>query len=853
MTSRLPKDIVPTHYELDIHSIDLRGNSFKGDLAITLEVKKASSKVMLNANELRILEASAQFSLSKTESQVTASKIEVNEKFQTVQISFPQTLPLGQEVTLKLHYHGTIQTNMTGFYRSDYDGKVMLSTQFEATDARKAFPCFDEPNFKASFALSVCSTEDSTVLSNMPVLSSKLSTEGKKGPTSGSSKRVVFDTTPKMSTYLVAWAIGELEYIENTDSIPVRVYTTGGISEQGRFALEFAVKVLSYYNEIFQIAYPLPKLDLLAVHDFSCNAMENFGLCTFRSTALLFDPHSSDSSYQQRVAYVVAHELAHQWFGNLVTMDWWNELWLNEGFATWVGYKAVDKFYPEWDVFSSFVAESLQTALELDSLRNSHPIEVPVESALDIDQVFDAISYLKGASVIRMLSSAISEETFLQGVSLYLKTHQYGNATTLNLWEAVAKASSIDIPARMHAWIHKIGFPVITVTLEDGKVVAHQSRFLAGGDAHQEENKTLWWAPLGSSDLQERSIEVGPNLKLNPETTGFFRVNYKPAILKEMASSSLKQMSVRDQVGVLSDSAACARAGMAETSSFLDLVFQLKDTDSYFVWLEIIKRLDQLQSVWSQQPRDIQSALQKTCAHIYGDKATELGFEPAESEPLTVSKLRSALLLAAGLAKVPEVCSQARSIFQKWCAGEGSIPASLRLAIFSTVLSDEYASPNDFNKILNEALHPSSLDAREIALKALGHAAHNQYDLNEKAVKLLLTDAVPPMDAHYLVASLAANPACRDKLWEFFTLHYDQIYEAYSTPMVVMDRVVRAGLCQFNTFSVHKEIQDFFHQKSVSGFERSLNQALDHIATNTNWAIRDAKDVELWLSKMNYL
>ena len=335
---------------------------------------------------------------------------------------------------------------MAGFYRSLYkpavepaksvpmDGEhhVMFSTQFEACDARKAFPCFDEPNLKATFDLSIEIPDDLVALSNMP----------EKETQSGKTNRkvVCFQRTPVMSTYLLTWAVGDFEFVEdytermyNGKPLPVRVYTTRGLKEQGRLGLAVCRQVVDYFSEIFKIDYPLPKIDLLTVHEFSSNAMEGWGLITYRTTAILFDEEKSDAKYKNRVSYVVAHELAHQWFGDLVTMDWWNELWLNEGFATWVGWLAVNHLQPDYQVWSQFVQEAVQNAQDLDGLRSSHPIEVPLKDALEVRQIFDAISYLKGSSVIRMLSSHLGQEVFLQGVSGYLRKHAYGKCSYISV------------------------------------------------------------------------------------------------------------------------------------------------------------------------------------------------------------------------------------------------------------------------------------------------------------------------------------------------------------------------------------------------------------------------------------
>ena len=492
---------------------------------------------------------------------------------------------------------------MAGFYRSRYepavtpaalvpkveDSHYMFSTQFESSDARRAFPCFDEPNLKATFDFSIEIPSDLTALSNMP---EKASTEGKN-----CRKVVSFDRSPIMSTYLLVWAFGDFEYVEeltrrkyNGRAIPVRVYTTRGLKSQGLYALENAHQLVDYYSKIFKIDYPLPKIDLLSVHEFTHGAMENWGLITYRTTDLLFDEQRSDAKNKNRIAYVVAHELAHQWFGNLVTMDWWNELWLNEGFATWVGYLALEHLYPDWSIWAQFVSGDLQMAFQLDSLRASHPIEVPVRDALEVDQVFDAISYRKGSSVIRMLSAHLGLETFLAGVSNYLEAHAYGNATTNDLWDALSKASGQDIPSFMNPWIRKIGFPVLTVVEEPGQIAVRQSRFLSSGDVKAEEDETLWWIPLGLKTDQQASHATGKALtikeetlrgidetfyKLNADQIGVYRTNYPPDRLIKLGAAR-DRLTVEDRIGIVGDAAALAIAGSATTAGLLALCAEFK-------------------------------------------------------------------------------------------------------------------------------------------------------------------------------------------------------------------------------------------------------------------------------------
>lgn len=472
----------------------------------------------------------------------------------------------------------------------------MFSTQFESCDARRALPCFDEPNLKATFDVSLEIPEDLVALSNMPEkgVAQKGSKEG--------LKVVSFERTPKMSTYLLAWTVADLEYVETFTErkyggkqLPVRVYTTKGFKEQGKLGVEVCAKVVDFYSDIFKIEYPLPKIDLVAVHEFSHNAMENWGLITYRTTAILYDPEKSDAKFKNRIAYVVAHELAHQWFGNLVTMDWWNELWLNEGFATWVGWLAVDNFFPEYEAWSRFVTEAVQTAQNIDALRASHAVEVAVRDALEVEQIFDAISYLKGSSVIRMLVAHLGKEYFLKGIAAYLQKHAYGNAKTVDLWAALSEASGKDVTTFMDPWIRQVGFPVITVAEEPGQLGVKQSRFLSTGDASPAEDQTIWWVPLGlktdpkaqgqaSQALSERETtlrDVDETFyKLNTDQVGFYRTNYPPPRLAQLGAEKHK-LSVEDRIGLVADAAAMAIAGHGTTAGFLTLIEKFGDETNY--------------------------------------------------------------------------------------------------------------------------------------------------------------------------------------------------------------------------------------------------------------------------------
>jgi aminopeptidase N len=562
---------------------------------------------------------------------------------------------------------------MAGFYRSKYKPVVpaaasvprddafhyMFSTQFESCDARRAFPCFDEPRLKATFDLQIETPDDQVALSNMPVKSLTKTREG--------FQMVSFERTPVMSTYLLAWAVGDFEYIEafterryNGKQILVRVYTTRGLKEQGRWALEHAPKTIDLFSESFGIDYPLPKSDLLAVHEFTHGAMENWGLVTYRTTAVLFDEKTSDARYKNRVAYVVAHELAHQWFGNLVTMDWWDELWLNESFATWAGWYAVNKFHPDWQVWTQFVNEGMETAFKLDGMRSSHPVHVPVRDALDVNQIFDHISYLKGCSTLRMLVNHLGEKNFLKGVGEYLKKYAYGNAKTEYLWQALSEASGTNVNELMSNWIEKIGHPVITVAEEPGQISVKQNRYLSTGDVKPEEDQTTWWVPLGLQGkvgeqgvqnlaLTERDATIrdidDEFYKLNSNATGFFRTNYPPARLAKLGTQ-LDRLTSEDKISIIGSAADLAFSGYASPASLLSFLQGFGQETNYLVWAQVLDSLSALKSIFGSD-ETIKKGLENFSLKLVGEAVEKIGWEFPEGEDYLTGMLRKRLLLHA--------------------------------------------------------------------------------------------------------------------------------------------------------------------------------------------------------------
>ncbi|KAL9596173.1 MAG: hypothetical protein Q9179_004710 [Wetmoreana sp. 5 TL-2023] len=876
----LPNRVKPIHYDLSLHDLELGGSfGYKGTVKIELQVKVPVTEITVNAYQLEIHDAHV--STRDADSQ-KASDISYDEKLQRATFRFPNEITRSENASLRVTFAGTMNDTMAGFYRSKYkpavepsksvpldgDSHCMFSTQFESCDARRAFPCFDEPSLKASFDFSIEIPSDLVALSNMP---ERETVERRKG-----LKVVSFERSPVMSTYvsrlnissnclreipnvlhlfhepccpplfdkylrmlirgkLLAWAFGDLEYVEdstrrkyNGKPIPVRVYTTRGLKDQAHFGLKNAYQVVDYFSELFKIDYPLPKLDLLAVHEFSHNAMENWGLITYRTTAILFDEKHSAAKYKSRVAYVVAHELAHQWFGNLVTMDWWSELWLNEGFATWVGWLAVDHFYPEFQVWSQFVTEAMQTAQLLDSLRASHPIQVPVKDALEIDQIFDAISYLKGSSVIRMLSGHLGVHVFLNGVSSYLQTHAYGNATTNDLWAALSTASDKDVNAFMDPWIRKIGFPVLTVAEEPGQIGVRQSRFLSTGDVNAEDDDTLWWIPLGLKTSSHMTGAMAEALtakeetlrdvdeafyKLNSDQTGFYRTNYPPARLAKMGAENDK-LGTEDKIGLIADAAALAVSGDGTTAGLLTFLSNLPHETNHAVWAQMIASLSNIRSVFAENEA-VAGGLKGFVLRLVSPALEYIGWDSKANEDFLTGQLRSLLIGTAGSAG--HVAYEPNSSeFQRYVSGEQeAVHPNLRLPVFQINVTE--GGREAYETVKQEYLKTTSIDGKEICLQALGRVQTT--DLINDFMDFQFSDHVKVQDVHSGSIALAANSRARDTLWQYIKNHWDVVHGKLSGNSVVLDRYLKNSLQKFTSHEKEKDIAEFFQGKDTKGYD----------------------------------
>lgn len=867
----LPSNVRPTHYDLTIDP-DFTQFTFNGRAVVSVAIKEATERIVMNASELRVKSVSVLGASAVAKVNVEMDKANDRVSFVLLDAQGKDVqAKAGTELTLSIDYTGDISDKMAGFYRSTYEDRssgekrVIGVTQFEATDARKAFPCWDEPAVKATFDVTLVIPEHLTGLSNMDEVERRSVGSGKVA--------VKFRRTPAMSTYLVAWVIGDLDSVEtvNEDGISVRVFTPKGDVEQGRFALDVAARTLAFFTRYFDEPYPLPKMDLVAIPDFGAGAMENWGLVTYRTVYLLFDERSSSLRTKQNVAYVVGHELAHQWFGNLVTMEWWSDLWLNEGFATWVGWLAADQLFPEWDIWTEFVLDDCQAGLSLDGLRSSHPIEVPVRNPSQIAQIFDAISYSKGASLIRMLVTFLGAEKFQKGLRAYLKRHRLANAKTADLWAALSASSGQPVAEIMDTWTKTVGYPVVRVE-QDAKCClhVHQSRFLSTGDVKPEEDQTVWSVPLNvstekhewkpflpSSDdlLRERSSQIQldtctDTYKLNMSQAGFYRVEYPKEHWARLGKAiEAGKLSASDRIGIISDVFSLSIAGRVGVAECLDLLRFFEREDDYIVWGELSSRLSELLSVWWEQPVEQIDALKQLLRQIYQSQARALGFDPRPGESDKVTLMRPLIIGMAGKAGDEAVIREARERFSRFVTtkDESAIHPNLRGTVYGLVIRN--GGRAEYEQVLKLYMSQSVADQKLAALSALGLSSDPAI-LSDALRLTLQSEPVRPQDVMYVFRAVGANPFGRRLGWQFVKEHWSAFHARYfNGSIALLSRIISTSTDSFSAVSDADDVTAFFAKCDSTSIDRTIQQSVERIRLQAAWLKRNKEPVSKWLGQ----
>jgi len=861
---RLPADVIPSHYNIRLRP-NLVKYTFEGSQEIEVSVTKPTKEIHLNCADIVIQEAKFKKRTDvsgdgvKGDDGVVASSIKYDVDAELAILHFDGPLPLGKAKVM-MKFTGELNDKMKGFYRSKYktpDGedRVLACTQFEATDARRAFPCWDEPALKASFDVTLVVPKDRVALSNMPIKKE----EDLPVDDCGCWKVISYERTPVMSTYLLAFVIGEFDYVEGKDSdgVLVRVYTPVGKKEQGDFALDVAVKTLPFYKQYFDIAYPLPKIDLIAIPDFAAGAMENWGLVTYRETALLIDPSNSSSATKMWVALVVGHELAHQWFGNLVTMELWTHLWLNEGFASWIEYLCVDHCIPEFDIWTQFVTSDFIRALDLDALNNSHPIEVPVGHPAEVDEIFDAISYSKGASVIRMLHDYIGDTDFRKGMHDYLTKFQYSNAFTEDLWAALGTASGKPVNKVMTTWTKQMGFPMLQVKVarrDEAGITLNitQSKFSADGAEEPKGSNFHWLVPISfcTADapaesrnktlLETKSTEVTLTgvgrqswVKLNPGTVGVYRVNYDDQLLQLLKEGiANKQLLPRDRLGLQNDLFAFAKAGKISVVEYLKVLQVFKAEENFTVWSDISAGVGLISTLVTNT--DFQDSWEAFGRHLFSAVYKLVGWEAKKGEGYLIAMLRSLVLGKVGSFGLPEAVAEAKKRFAAHVKGTNTIPADLRGAVYSTVL--KHGDEETFEQMLGVMRETDLHEERVRVLRVLGCV--KQPELIKRVLAFSLSAEVRPQDAVFVVGSCTGTRIGRDMTWSFVKERWADFFKLYPGGFL-QARLVKFATEGFASEDMAKDIEAFFADHPAPSAERTLQQSLETIRLQAAWLERD--------------
>ena len=853
---RLPGHVRPIRYDLRLDP-DLATLTFTGEETVTVDVREATSEIVLNAVELSISEAT----IVKEGSESLRGRIELEEATERCRLTFPTRLSLGTW-RLRLRFAGLLNDKLRGFYRStfqDAEGRTqtLAATQFEATDARRAFPCWDEPDFKAVFRSTLVIDPALTAVSNTSIESERLE---------GGRKIVQFRETIRMSTYLVAFVVGR---IEATAPVPVgrtplRIWAVPGKRHLTPFGLEIASFSLRLFEEYYGLPYPGDKLDLLAIPDFASGAMENLGAITFRETALLVDPKAATHAELERIADVVAHENAHMWFGDLVTMSWWNGLWLNEAFATFMEMMAVDKWKPEWDRWTTF-GVSRAAAMIVDGLHSTRPIEYPVHAPHDADAMFDVLTYEKGASVLRMLEQYLSPDVFRDGVRRYLRAHAYGNADTGDLWKALGDASNEAVPALMDGWIFKPGYPLITARRDASKqgdqLVLGQQRFTYLSDTATRvphSGDLRWHIPIqlritagGRSTVQRlllKDAEVRIDLPkgfdsvvVNESGHGFYRVRYAPDLRDRLVRQAFKPtdgLSAIERFNLTNDAWATAVSGLIPLADYLELTANFVVERNRNVWTVLLESFAALNRLITapERPR-LEVFFRNRMAPAFAD----LGWTPRAGEQELTRLLRGDLIRALGtLGNDPSVQRRAEELYG--ATPDTTDPNILPALITVLAHTGEESRYRDYWRRYKSASTPQEERRYLYALASFRPPA-----LLKETLAHCLDGEIRTQDAPFMVRLVLMSVYGRELAWDFVKREWDRMAEQY--PKQGLRRMCE-GVVGLTTPELERDVRRFFADRKIDLGGKTLEQYLEQLRIGVAVRERELASLLTYLKKV---
>jgi aminopeptidase N len=769
---KLPKDVVPVQYAAHLIP-NLADNTFLGSQTVEIEVLSATSKIMLNVVNIEIDAAS----LSGKDIGELKLTPQIDKQQQTLSFNLERQLAPGR-YKLALKFHGLINREARGMFHMKYKvggtDKTMIATTMEPTDARRLLPLWDEPAFRATFKLTVDVPASFKAYSNTPV--------EKQEKLDGGLQRISFGVTPKMPSYLVVLVAGELERLSGKqDGVDIGVVTTEGKLGWAVFPLAVTRDMLRYYNNYFGVPYPLAKLDQIAIPDGLNGAMENWGAIVYNEAALLYDPKKSTENTRQRTFGINAHEMAHQWFGNLVTMAWWDNLWLNEGFASWMATKATDHFHPEWRPYLDGQVER-EGVLNLDARKTTHPIQTPVLNEDQAANAFDAITYGKGQAFLRMLEAYLGEEHFRKGIRAYMARHQYSNTTSADLWSALEKASGKPVEKLASDWTTQPGFPVIKVdqVCEGGKrkVTLSQEQFRLDEPATQ---KRLWHVPVQVGTVNGKAwytLLSGPSttvvhggcdgtLVVDPASVGFFRVQYDQASFDALAAQAAK-LPDSTRLKLQGDAWGMVMANRLQLDSYLKLVSKYDGEARLAVWGAILGNLATLDNLAAGEPE--RPLIRRFVIDLVSPKFKQLGWDEKPGEPAEDRQLRARLAGALARAGDPAAIAEGRARFARYLADPSSVSPSM--IDFVITVAGRNADAATYDALATRAVQNQNNEERNRFRRALAVTADPA--LAQRTLQMALSPQLPPQMTTAIVPSVAANEHI-DQAWAFAVANRDAL------------------------------------------------------------------------------
>ena len=839
---RLPSNVHPEHYSLSL-TPDLRAATFTGDETIDVVLDAPSKSITLNSADIKFI------SVRMLPAPGQIAQVTLDPANEQATFTFPNELPAGK-VTLAIRYTGILNDKLRGFYLSKTKARNYAVTQFESTDARRAFPGFDEPALKATFDIALTVDAGDTVISNTNMISDT------PGPAAG-KHTLRFATTPKMSTYLVAFLVGDFQCTEGkSDGVPIRACSTPDKVALTKFALESAKYVLHYYDTYFGIKYPMPKLDMVALPDFEAGAMENFGCITYRETDLLTDSKTGSIPSRKRVAVVVAHEMAHQWFGDMVTMQWWDNLWLNEGFATWMETKPVAEWKPEWN-FSQDDAQDLDQTLNSDAQKTTRTIRATANTPDEIDEMFDGIAYGKAGAVIGMVEHYLGKEVFRQGVHNYLQAHLYANATAEDFWNAQTANSHLPVDKIMSSFVTQPGVPLLTLSeRQAGGIPVTQSRYFLSSTATSQ-NAQRWTVPAclktngqpicrvltpEDSTLPIPADIAMPMLYANAGGKGYYRTAYTAEQYKAIVAKAEATLTPPEKIGLLGDRWALVRSGQGTVAGYLDLVLALKQDPNGAVLDTAHQQLEKVDSdIATDEDRVAFAAMVR---RQFGPVYAAMG-SPAKSDSYDRQQLRGILFEMLGAAHDPAVLAQAQTITARvYADNKKDKTLDAALADAAVLVSASNGDAALYDKML--AISKSSNDPGEKtdALRTL--ARFPDPALVKRTLDYTVSGEVRNQDAWIVFVALLRNRETRDQAWDYIQKNWDKV-QAQLTISSGASVVSATG--SFCSVRQRDEVVNFFATHPVESSERTLAKAIDSINDCIQLHSAQESDFHRWLEQ----